>query len=107
MYKVDEKKKKEIRYIANKLQPTYYDANSYVCESGKIMIEKGITIFNGQKVDPNKSYITGYRILPFMVNHSRRLLKAYQAEGNDGVVKYLKGYNEIMRPHEINLGSQL
>jgi hypothetical protein len=105
-FKIDKKKEKELHYIANRLQPTWYDANSLCYIKGEELISKGKSEVDGKPVDPEKVY-QYTRTVPYPVNHKRRIMKAYIDKGNDGVVEYLKAYNHIMRPHPINLGSQL
>jgi len=106
MFKIDKKKEKELRYIANKLRPTFYDANEISYVKGSDLIAKGITEIEGKPVE-EKTIYKSIRTRPYPVNHRRRIKEAYIAQGNDGVVEYLKAYNYITQPHHINLGSQL
>lgn len=105
-FTIDKKKDKELRYIANKLQPNFYDANIYSIHKGKDLIAKGITEIQGKSVNKNETY-KGKVVASCYVNHRRRLFKAYRASGNDGVVEYLKAYNYVMTPRNTDLHSRL
>lgn len=94
---MDKELKRQIGQIAAKLPTSYYTANKKVLMKGADCIGRGMTEHDGKPVDPNKKYWTVVEAY-YPVNHHRRMIKAFEQNGNKGIAEYINGQREIHAP---------
>lgn len=91
---------KEIKELAAKLPTSYYEAPAQSGVLGKELLKLDVKEFQGQPIDPKKFYTVKEDFL-FPVNHNRQLRKAFELDGKNGIVEYVKGQNAIHRPQPL------
>lgn len=93
MYKVTKAIEKEIKVLATKLPPTFYDANVKKVVTGEVL-EKMQNVDVDGPVDPKKVYtITASKNYP--VSHKNRMLTAFKNGGVPAIRAYVDGIKEL------------
>lgn len=82
---------KNILWLSNQLPKEQYSSRSAVILEGKEIIESGQKEIEKQPVVPDKKYIQ-YIPLYKDVCHFRRLKRAYDSNGFEGMINYLSQY---------------
>lgn len=91
---------KEIKELAAKLPVSYYEAPAESGVLGKELLKLDVNEYQGQPIDPKKFYSLKENFL-FPVNHSRQMRKAFEQDGKNGIIEYLKLQNAIHRPQPL------
>lgn len=86
------KTKKRLDSIAAQLPVMYETANAHQRIKGSSLLERGITEHKGEEISPYK-YYSFWKTIQVPVNHSRRLKRAFQRNGEKGVLRYIKQLN--------------
>lgn len=79
---------KNIEFLAKQLPRQQYTSNNAIICKGSDLIAKGTDAVEGKEVDPDKKYIQHGKIQND-VCHFRRLKRAYDANGFEGLKNYL------------------
>jgi hypothetical protein len=93
---VDKQLQKIINGIADKLPVVMQHTSELHHVLGEDLIEQGHTVLtNGEKVVPGKKY---QQHMPVMlaVNHRRKLKKAFELNGGDGIAAYIAEVNKMI-----------
>src|SRR5690554_2672199 len=90
--------------IAKQLPREHYAAQSAVVLEGSKVIERGILELDNQGIDPEAKY-TQYIPLYYDKNHIRRIKRAFDSNGVEGVTKYVLPYvkEELRETYSENL----
>jgi hypothetical protein len=87
MYRVTKKEAKQLKKMAQELPTTYYEAKRDRIVDGAEALKNKKIDKGGFAVAPNSMYIVSKNDL-FPVNHEKRIVKAYEHKGMEGVQEY-------------------
>lgn len=99
-YFLTKKDKKELTKIANQLPVTYQDTFATSHKSGHDLFAQGHrTGPDGKPLKLNAFYETRKPAV-FPVNHKRKIFRAFEIGGIEGVKGYVSGVYELVKSHE-------
>ena len=88
--------KEHLKLVANTLPQDVDNITHKHFRTGVEMAESGLThLISKKEVDPLETYLHG-KVEKQQINHYRRLKRAYQKNGMDGVNIYVQKYVDIL-----------
>lgn len=96
MHTLTKQVKKEIKELSERILPSFYEAPATTSVLGKDLIKEGCDTYQGKPIEANMVYSVkeGFQ---WLVNHRRQMEKAYELNGKQGIIDYMKDQNEIHR----------